>query len=336
MIGSTILIGGFKPYVGAEAVDFLGSYLVGRAFFFGSSNLQSFSRAFKFVGGLVIALAVLDTASGGPFTLRLFGIAAQNVNDLSSYRYGFARANSIFAHPEMYGTFCAAAAAIFFYSARSQITRIFYVSLSFFGVVLSLSSGPLLGSAIVAGSLCYDRALKRFPRRWFLLVATLAGLSPLLFLVSNNPIIWIITHLTINPATGFFRIMTWNVAMQQISLSPWLGYGFATYIVSDDWWWMFLKSVDCVWLVEALRYGLPTVLFMALTILWPFLRSSPANEMRTGLSLAIMTFVLVGFTVHFWDTAWLFFNLCVGIRASFTERVAGGRRVPTLHYSKAP
>jgi hypothetical protein len=42
MLGSSYLNGGFRPYVGAEALEFLGAYLVGRAFVFGPSNLRTF------------------------------------------------------------------------------------------------------------------------------------------------------------------------------------------------------------------------------------------------------------------------------------------------------
>jgi hypothetical protein len=88
---------------------------------------------------------------------------------------------------------------------------------------------------------------------------------------------------------------------------------------------MLSLGIDCVWLVEAMRYGIPCVVLLALTILSPFFKKAleqtqHLDRVRRGFSLAVLTFVLVGLTVHFWDTAWIFFFLCVGIRASFGER----------------
>ena len=64
--------------------------------------------------------------------------------------------------------------------------------------------------------------------------------------------------------------------MEQISRAPWLGYGLGE-IHGSGWTFKFLDSVDSLWLVEALRYGLPTVLLMALTIFWPFSKWSAAH-----------------------------------------------------------
>jgi hypothetical protein len=341
MLGSSSLNGGFKLYVGAEALDFLGGYFIGRAFFLGPTNLQTFSRALKFVVVSVVALAVLDAATGRQITLESLGIKphTQNLQPMETLLLDSRnRAASVFPTSILYGAFCAASAAIFFYSERTNISRIIYVGVSLFGCALSQSSAPLLGSVIVAASVCYDRVLKQYPWRWKVLALIVAGVTSLAFLVSNNPIVWIITHLTLNPATGFWRYTIWDICLNLISLSPWVGYGLTEFKGHGWTWWMLSLGVDCVWLVEALRYGLPCVLLLGLTIFSPFLRRNlnqrrnPA-EMRTGLSLAIITLVLIGLTVHFWDSAWLFFFLCVGIRASFAERTTGrslNRRVATL------
>jgi hypothetical protein len=56
MLISSALNGGFKIYVGAEALEFLGAYLVGRAFVFGPSNLRTFVKALWRVTVVIIAL----------------------------------------------------------------------------------------------------------------------------------------------------------------------------------------------------------------------------------------------------------------------------------------
>ena len=337
MIVSSVLNGGFRLYVCAEALDLLGPYLIGRAFFLGSTNLDTFSRVFRIAAIIVIALALLDTISGRYITLETFGASpasTQGIQPTNNVQVDprYFRATSVFPNFISFGTFCAAAAAIFFYSERTTFRRIFFVCLSFFGCVLSLSSGPLLGFGIVAATICFDRVLERYPWRWKLLLAIVVVLLCAVFTVSNNPILWAIAHLTFNPATGYWRYTIWNLVFELLSYSPWVGFGLITFR-GDEWWWFMLSlGIDCVWLVEAMRYGIPCVVLLAFTILLPFFKKSfertrHLDEVRRGFSLAVSVFVLVGLTVHFWDTAWIFFFLCVGIRASFGERSTVRRRM---------
>jgi hypothetical protein len=41
--------------------------------------------------------------------------------------------------------------------------------------------------------------------------------------------------------------------------------------------------------------------------------------LRTGFSVVLTMFVFLGLTVHFWASIWLFWALCIGIRASIAE-----------------
>lgn len=327
MVTSSLLNGGFRLYVGAEALDFLGAYFLGRAFFWGDANLRAFSRAFKVVALIVIGLALLDVVTGRLLTLEIVGILPSMQDMQSAQNPPFDsrsfRATSVFPNTISYGAFCAAATPIFFYSENSKVSRIFFVCIGIFGCVLAMSSAPLLGLAIALGALGYDAFLKQYAYRWRILVGTALAIFTLAFLISNSLPVWIVTHLTFDPQTGFFRIATWDIALYQIGLSPLLGHGVVQF-AGEGWGWVFLKSVDCLWLVEALRYGLPCILLLLLTILIPFL-TPPPRELCTGVSLAIVTMMLIGLTVHYWDTAWLFLFLCVGIRASFAET---GRLLP--------
>ena len=65
MVVSSDLNGGFQLYVGAEALEFLGAYLIGRAFFFGPANFRTFVQGLKGITVVIIVLALLDNLSGG-------------------------------------------------------------------------------------------------------------------------------------------------------------------------------------------------------------------------------------------------------------------------------
>lgn len=316
--GSTIFNGGFTPYVAAEALEFLGAYMVGRAFVFGPSNVRTFVNALKPITVMLIAIALLDPLSGRNITLEIFGIPHAAV-----VRLGWVRAASVFEGAEHYGTFCVAATAIFLYSER----KVIYASLSFLGTLLSLSSGPFMGLAIVMVIFCYDSILKQYPWRWKALTTAIFGFLLFIFLFFDQPVAWLIVHLTLDPQTGFFRLGTWNAALPLIGQYLFAGQGLAGGAPRIgpplD---VFLSSVDCVWLVEALRYGLTWVILLILTMFSPFLRrrgrstfDSSKDYVRTGFSLAVVTIGFIGLTVHYWDATWLFWSLCIGIRASFVE-----------------
>jgi hypothetical protein len=329
MIIASILNGGFRPYVGAEALEFLGAYLVGRAFFFGRPGLELFVRVIKVVACAVIALALLDTLSGRPVILQLAGLTGQmSQSDLAAgYRMGLVRASSTLLGGEQFGTFCVALVALFLYSERTFVSRILYVGLGILGSLLSLSSAPFLGLAIVLAVFIYDTILKKMVWRWKLLMTVLFGLILIAFMVLKNPIASIIGHLTFNPWSGYFRMITWNLSLDLVAQSPILGRAFNSFDgASPEVMFFVANSVDAVWLVEMLRYGLPMLAFLLLTIFVPIFKTHRIsdgdpylNRMRTGFTLLIAVMSVIGLTVHFWNTTWIFLSLCAGIRASFAE-----------------
>ena len=323
---ASALSGGFKPYVAAEALEFISAYLLGRAIIFGPANLQMFIRALKVMLIVVVAFSLLDTFSGRHVTMDSFGLTPLQslLNGNNEYRFGLVRAASLFVGPEQNGTFCTMAACIFLYTERG-VRRALYVGISVFGCALALSSGPIMGLALITSLFCYDRCLHAYPWRWKLVVSTAIGVTLLIFVFSDNPIQWILVHMTLDPQTGFFRLGMWNYALPLVQQSPFVGYGL-TQLGDSGESKLYLWSVDSIWLVEVLRYGLPAATLLFLTMFSSsFAQRTPAaldrdaRNAATGLTLAIVAFGVVGLTVHFWDASWLFLNFCVGVRASLAE-----------------
>ena len=325
MILASILNGGFRLYVGAEAGEFLFAYLIGRAYFVGRPALDSFLGIFKIVTCCVVFLALLDTLSGQQFTLKLFGAATTPLSTVTErYRFGLVRAGSTFEGGELFGTFCVAAASILIFSERNLPYRIFYAGVCLFGCFLSLSSGPLLGAVILVGVVTYDFILRSYAPRWKALVAAIAFAIALAFLLSNNPVETIIRHLTFDPQTGYFRITQWELSFQKIAGSPITGYSFGHMPISSWQEWVYIgNSIDAVYLVEMLRYGVPVVVLLILTIFSPFFTSARIEDhmarVRLGFSCAVVIISVIALTVHLWNSIWIFFSLCIGIRASFVE-----------------
>jgi hypothetical protein len=119
---------------------------------------------------------------------------------------------------------------------------------------------------------------------------------------------------------------TWYSAFDRIAQSPWTG--FFREKSGDE----FLdRTVDSVWLVVALLYGLPAIALLILANLASFWRTTPKrlpstadevflSQMRVGFSSALAMFMFIGLTAHFWNAMWMFWGLCIGIRTSLQEQ----------------
>jgi hypothetical protein len=342
MIAADIAVtGSLSEATGSDALGFLGSYMVARTFIFGELPLRTFIGALRIIAVTVIALSVLDTLSGRFLIVdtmnAIFRVNAglpvilKGQGDIHRMLFGFntIRATSTFSHPILYGTFCSVAAAIFLYSEQSLISRAFYVGACLIGCILSISAAPLMGLMIAISVYCYDGIMKQYLWRWKVFWATLAILILAMMLVSKNPLGVIFNHFTFNPETGFYRLLIWQRALDFIAMAPFTGDATGYSWLSDD---ILSNSVDSFWLLYALLYGVPTILFLMLANLATCVRIGQSTKvplhalgiprvmrMRTAFSLALAIFAFVGLTVHFWDSVWLFWGLCIGIRASLEE-----------------
>jgi O-Antigen ligase len=335
MVGAALYTDGTNSLssAGAESIEILGGYLVGRAFFFGPAALRTFLSVLKVLAFAAIILAMADNITGRLMIHDMFA-AILNVAPIEDqYRMGIVRATSTFDHAILFGTFCAVVAAMLLYSETNVMKRFLWVGFCFFGIILSLSSSSLMAFAIMLGTYTYGGLTRRFPWRWWACWMVFGALALVILPATNDPLGWVLTHLTLEPESGYFRLQEWNSAFYQISLSPWTGHAFFIFDSAE------LYSVDCVWLALALRFGLPTVVFLILaniTALLPVKRSNNraddpyAAQMRTAFSLILVMFMFVGITVHYWNYMWIFWGICIGIRASLREQSIGtaGRLVP--------
>jgi hypothetical protein len=135
-------------------------------------------------------------------------------------------------------------------------------------------------------------------------------------------------------------MMIWDAAFQRIPESPLIGYGF--HKLNSG---ILDSTIDCVWLVVALRYGLPSMFILLLLNLSTLAPARPRRRNlggpnrkasgQSGFTAAVLLFMVVGLTVDFWNFMWIFWGLCLGIRASQREWLLaeGGRRAARIPHS---
>lgn len=311
---------------GGESFEFLAAYAVGRAFFGHAESLKTFIQVLKRIAVFLLILALADRISGQWITQDSLASLVNVVPLGAVYREGVVRATATLDHPILMGAFFSLILPLFLYSSESRLVRVLFLFVSLMGAFLSLSSSALLACLMILAAYLYDQLLKNFPMRWPLFWILLSATTCVIFLMANAPLSWMITHLTLDPQTGYFRYLIWNAAIERISQAPMVG------LITDQSNNHILDTtVDCVWLAHALRFGIPMIafLFMAnITAIWPSGASRNANrnefltKMNTAFAITLLMFMFIGMTVHFWNYMWIFWGLCIGIKASLKDATA--------------
>lgn len=310
----------------ALVIEFVGGYFVARAFFFGLPALDGFTRVVRLLVIVLVIFGFVDFISGRwvvhDFLTSLVGAPWLG----AIYRGDTVRAASTLDHPILFGTFCAISAALLLNSEQRTPNRILWAGTCFAGCLLSKSSAGLLSFLIVIFAYGYESVMKVYRWRWKLFWSVVVSIVAVIFVVANHPIGWAISHMTIDPVSGFYRILIWDAAFAKMAEAPFTGFGFN--VVGND---ILDHTVDSVWLVLGLRFGLPMIALVALisiAAILPIARnaanvkegsSSYVSRMRRAFTVMLLVFMFAGLTVHFWNFMWIFWGLCIGCRVSLRE-----------------
>lgn len=221
------------------------------------------------------------------------------------------RTTSVFAHPILYGTL----AALFFPFAvllflRQQKSRQFIAILGLtVSMLTTLSSAPLLSLIFQGFTVLLVKFWDTARRFWVaLFFSGLAG-AMLIQALSNRGFFGIlISYLTFNPNTGYFRMLQWEYSMDDILDHPILG------IAHNDWTRPYWKSwmgdsIDSFWLLVTLQHGIFAFLLLFSACLYAVFsvlnrvnrQYEDTKWMVTSWILSFMSLILIGFTVDYFD-----------------------------------
>ena len=235
-------------------------------------------------------------------------------------RMGLTRAYSFFDHPIHYGTFCASLFALMWYSERGGYSKFSKAGLVLGSTFLGLSSAPLLCIGVQGGLVGWDRLTKRIKGRAGITTAiVLIGYTVLALMATRNPFTILATGLTLDPWTGYYRVMIWTYGMDTVAQYPIFGIGLGDWVRPD---WMFSSTVDAFWLVIAMTTGVPALLFLvgalfllARNVHKPRFRplDIQTKQLRLAWTFALFALSLAGFTVHYWNAIHGYFFFICGI-----------------------
>lgn len=314
VVGSSVLI-----------LEFVGAYLVTRTL---PARLGPALSLARFAAGAIAVdalLGSLDTLTGRHIIHDIANVLSHDDYGWPlEFREGLLRAQGAQEHPILFGCVCCFG-MLLSVSVLRGMRRLFALASCLAGLVSALSSAPIMGTLLGFGLLAYRRCTPGFESRWRLLGAALATFIVTLLMVSSDPFGFIFQHFTMDPQTGWYRLLIWQVAGALVLANPLFGVGL------DDWAresWM-PNTVDSIWLRNAMEFGIVGSVLIALVIIGACSRpihparrhQLPAAEQALGRCLGIIVFLYVylGFTVHFWGSAWILMGLFAGLRAHLGE-----------------
>ncbi|QQZ27555.1 hypothetical protein HMY34_01605 [Thiothrix subterranea] len=231
---------------------------------------------------------------------------------LYTYHYirsGIMRATNLFAHPILYGTLL----ALFFpfvlllvvrFGTLNYMSKLVGITVS---MLLTLSSAPLL-ALIFQG---FTAVLVKFwyNARQFWISLFFGGLATALLIeaFSNRGFFGIlISYLTFNPNTGYFRILQWEYTADDIREN--LIWGIAHHDWTRPYWmeWMG-NSIDSFWLLLILQHGLFALILLLLACFYAVFHAlnlvhhhhDQSRWMVSAWIVSFMSLILIGFTVDY-------------------------------------
>jgi hypothetical protein len=197
-----------------------------------------------------------------------------------------------------------------------------------------LSAGPFVAIAVQVLVLGWDRLTKGMQVRWSILVSAITLMWVAVSLASNRGFVKVfISYFTFSPQSAYNRTLIWDYGTAEVARHPVFGIGLGDWIRAP---WMS-DSMDNFWLLTAVRYGLPALIFLVLAIVVIAVqqarsvgRDKALNRYRMGWLAIIIGLSVSGITVHFWNALFTYFFFLIGTGVWMTGRVRRSANILAL------
>ena len=303
---------------GSFGVEFIGGYLMGRAFIRSPEAVFGLTRWLILIILCLLPFSLMEALNGRPLIVetirKLPGLTSVGIVTIEG-RMGLERVQSSFAHPIHYGLFCSVAFSLTFvalHNVMSTTRRVLISGLIMLSGFLALSSGALLAIALQVGLITWALIFAKIRWRWWLLLGLFVLAYIVIDLLSNrSPIRVFMSYATFSAHNAYWRGIIFEWGMKNVWGSPIFGIGL------NDWvrpWYMYSGSMDNFWLVMAVRFGIPGFMLLAVGYAYGIYRVMRRNFDSDPLLLMIrrawtftflgLTFTLV--TVHVWTNIYSF------------------------------
>lgn len=253
-------------------------------------------------------------------------------------RFGLMRAAGPFSHPILAGVFFAGLLPLYYFSGLRGWP--FFAGMAAgLGVIFSLSSAAFLGAFIFIALAAFDFAQKRTAfLSWPMFLSATGAVLLVLQILAPNGLVGVLIRYTMNPASGYYRLLIWEYGSRSVAAHPFFGIGYTPF---EKLIWM-TDSVDTIWLAIAIRNGLPPALLLAaavVLVIAMLIRSASigdpyGRQMLKGIAITLAIFFILGFTVSFFGGALIWFAMMLGVGTSLGHGFVKERRPAPAHYRR--
>ena len=328
---------------GSLGVEFLGGYLMGRAYIRSREAFAALSKVLIWSIVLMVPLFLYEAKTDYtviPMLLeKLPGISSVNISRPDP-RMGLNRVQASFDHPIHFGLYASVVfslAFVAFEGIRSLAWRIVMSVIVVGSGALALSSGALLALVLQIGLISWSLMFQKIQWRWWLLLGLFVLAYIVIDLLSNRtPIKVFMSYATFSAHTAYWRGIIFEWGMKNVWANPIFGLGLRDWIRPS---YMRSGSMDNFWLVMAVRYGIPGFLLIAtgyvLGLAQIMRRNFDADPRLMWFRRAwVFTFLGLTFTlctVHIWGSIYSFVFFMFGsgiwlIKEGAPDPHAVGRR----------
>lgn len=297
-----------EPF-GIHFIEFFGAYLIARVAIRSAADFERMITLFFWLVMLLLPFAAAESILKRPILLEILpNISVYPVD--AGERLGLRRAQTIFAHPILFGVFVSTGLGLFWYVLRPRWIRFLAAPAVALATLFSLSTGALISIVMQSTFIGWELTMKTLRKRWTLF----AGLAVLGYfavdvLSNRTPFHVLVEYATFSTGSAYNRILIWQHGTDNVWANPFFGLGLKDWVRPT---WMS-SSVDNFWLLMAMRYGLPAIAMILLAVGLIFSRvsrasmSDPRDQLcRAAYLVTIGGLSIAGGTVHYWHAMMAF------------------------------
>ncbi len=316
------LNGGWGPSgepIGIQWLTTFGAYLAGRLLVRDPRSMRWMVTVMAVIAVTLLPLLIVEALTGAKPLLKIASMLGRSVPALHiGQRFGLERAQGPFEHPIAAGIFMASmfSPVVYVIGGTSLVRRILAGIVTAMAAICSVSTAALLSLNTQLGLMLWSRVFRAIRHRWRILTALLITVYVVVDMLSTaTPFHVFVNYATLSHGSSYNRIIIWQYGSAEALRHPFFGIGM------NDWTrprWMS-SSMDNFWLLQAVRYGIPSFLLLAgavVALLWRMGRIEHTDT-RLILIRRAMTFSIIGTMItvcsaHLWNAAYVWFMFFVG------------------------
>jgi hypothetical protein len=304
---------------GIVFVETIGPYLLARCYIRDANDFYTLVRLLFRIVLVLLPFAIVEFVTGENILRDSFAMILPTFSDTMPPRLELTRVQSVFDHPILFGLCTGGMLALIHLvlgHGNNLVQRTFRTGLVGATSMLSVSSGPAIAIAIQGFLVSWNSLLRAIKTRWRILIGLVAlGVGFIKVFSNRSPLELLVSYFLFDPGSYWYRLLIWSYGWASAVNHPVFGVGLNEWERPD---WMG-RSIDCFWLFLSVTYGMPAAFLMLLAFFSTFLAIGRSNvldttmtEYRTGFLITMTAFFLVGWTVHFWDAAYVLFLFLMG------------------------